>query len=276
MTKPPTKQVGDQPPELVTRKGYVWPDTPDITYPRVSTLLAEANKPALVGWAAKETAHAAIYEREQWQNLTEEDALKHLKNARFRSSTKAANKGTNVHAHIPNIEGLTGKHLTNALDQYQPPTGETEQYVHQAINWMKHNLTEVKHQEITVYTPPDQPHGPYAGTVDLLGIDRTGDWCLVDWKSGKGLYPETGLQLAAYAMSEWLALYQPQLGTYHKGKMPKITKLYGIHLQPDHATEYTWHWPNERLQNGVTALQHLHTFTQTQPFYATKRKFELT
>jgi hypothetical protein len=49
--------------------------------------------------------------------------------------------------------------------------------------------------EVTVYHDVLQ----YAGTFDLMYVDRDGKRVLLDWKSGKRLYPEFALQMAAYA-----------------------------------------------------------------------------
>ena len=46
------------------------------------------------------------------------------------------------------------------------------------------------------------PRVGYGGTLDLLCRDRDGRTVLADIKTGKGVYQETSLQLAAYGMAE--------------------------------------------------------------------------
>lgn len=48
-------------------------------------------------------------------------------------------------------------------------------------------------------------HGGYGGTVDLLALDTQGDLGIVDFKTGKGIYDEHHLQVAAYwkAAESW-------------------------------------------------------------------------
>jgi hypothetical protein len=48
-------------------------------------------------------------------------------------------------------------------------------------------------------------YGGYGGTFDLLARDRDGRTVLADIKTGKGVYREAVLQLAAYGMAKWVA-----------------------------------------------------------------------
>ena len=49
--------------------------------------------------------------------------------------------------------------------------------------------------ELPVWHPAEQ----YAGTVDYVGRNRDGHLVVADWKRSKGIYPEHGYQVAAYA-----------------------------------------------------------------------------
>ena len=49
--------------------------------------------------------------------------------------------------------------------------------------------------EIPVWHPTEQ----YAGTVDFVGRNREGHLVVADWKRSKGIYPEHGYQITAYA-----------------------------------------------------------------------------
>lgn len=38
----------------------------------------------------------------------------------------------------------------------------------------------------------------YAGTMDLLALNRASELCAIDWKTGKAIYPEAALQIVSY------------------------------------------------------------------------------
>ena len=61
--------------------------------------------------------------------------------------------------------------------------------------------------EAMVVEPTDGPsgYGGYGGTFDLLAYDRDGRTVLADVKTGKGVYREAVLQLAAYGMATYVA-----------------------------------------------------------------------
>jgi len=60
--------------------------------------------------------------------------------------------------------------------------------------WYRQAGIEVVHQEIMVWHPTHK----YAGTIDAVGF-KNGNMVVVDWKTGSGLYPESALQVSAYA-----------------------------------------------------------------------------
>jgi hypothetical protein len=67
----------------------------------------------------------------------------------------------------------------------------------------------------------------YAGTLDALGsID--GRRLLFDWKSGKSVYPEVALQLAAYRHAEFIGM--PDGSEF---PMPAVDGAVVLHLPPD-------------------------------------------
>ena len=80
------------------------PDPDDLRYWSVTTIIGALDKPALVYWAANETAKAAVAEAPVWQARLEnegpESAVDYLKGARFRrpkGQRSAAELGT-LHA----------------------------------------------------------------------------------------------------------------------------------------------------------------------------------
>lgn len=72
----------------------------------------------------------------------------------------------------------------------------------------------------------------YAGTYDLLMLIHKQLW-LVDIKTSKGVYPETGLQLAAYRWADYIILPNDPKGY----PMPEVHRTGVLHLRPDQYKE---------------------------------------
>lgn len=194
-------------------------------------------KPALIGWAAKETALYAIQnlhkidailrdrdgkflEGEQ-REAAEKEAYDLLVNARFRSSTRAAVNGSHVH------EAIEAKKLQRpyagvpkaAEPWYTPFVEMLEEY---DPIWLQ--------TEANIFSDSRR----YAGTLDTIGIwpklpevlekhgvdlekvfpkpwgHADGPVLVGDYKTGKGpkkggVWPETGLQESAYGHGEYFA-----------------------------------------------------------------------
>ena len=58
------------------------------------------------------------------------------------------------------------------------------------------------------------PFQQYAGTIDLVARDADGRLVVVDWKRAKGIYPEHGYQVAAYADAIEALTGEPVAGAY--------------------------------------------------------------
>jgi hypothetical protein len=81
---------------------------------------------------------------------------------------------------------------------------------------------EVLESEVTLWS---RTHG-YAGTADLVMRIRDATW-LLDIKTGKNIYPEHGLQLAALASTDFIIRED---GT--EEPVPDITAQGVLHLRP--------------------------------------------
>jgi hypothetical protein len=86
----------------------------------------------------------------------------------------------------------------------------------------------------------------YAGTLDLWHLDEDGTTSIIDWKSSKGIYPDHGVQQAAYANAEWALVgagvngkeesWQGQLIPW---KPEYAQKLSVCHVEPTGTTLHT-------------------------------------
>lgn len=168
----------------------------------VTTILSGGlPKPALINWAKKFTSEYAVDNFDKLTSLLEPDAegnidrdgaIDWLKSAAFRSRDKAADLGSLIHATAEaHVLGkptppwpVTAKPRMKAflafLDEYEPTYLATEASVY--------NRTE-----------------RYAGTLDAI-VEIDGRRLLLDTKTGKGVYPDVALQLAAYRFAEFIGL----------------------------------------------------------------------
>lgn len=206
----------------------------DLTLWSVTTIIGALDKPALLYWAAEQTADAAIDNLATWQAMLadrgREEAVKWLRDARFRRpKTKlgAAPLGTVTHK-VCETYALTGsrpsREFVADLVEYE---GGRQVDVHsetklvlrlldQFDGWLHRFQPSYQATEVCVYSPT---YG-YAGQTDgFLTVD--GVRCIIDYKTSreprdsrgnlKTPYPEqVGLQLAAYRHAEYAAVWRPR------------------------------------------------------------------
>jgi len=186
---------------------YVWPPTPDgIEYPSVTSILQALPKDALMYWAAKSVAQAAVESYDLLGKLIEKDsgeAVKWLKGTPWGQRDRAGLDGTTIHdlceAWITG-DTVTSDHILRKMNNPQVKA-KAEQLEHcldtLPVRWIQTEAV-VLNREVG-----------YAGTVDLVGIIDDVALCqrfgtvppfsvTFDIKTGKGVYPETALQLTAY------------------------------------------------------------------------------
>lgn len=208
--------------------------TDDLTLWSVTTIIGALDKPALLYWAAEQTAEAAIDNIATWRAMLEErgrpETVKWLRDARFRmprTALASAPLGTAVH-NVCEHYALTGtrpdrdyiseqvKAHGSATVNIQNEVDIIERMLEVFDSWLQRFTPTYQATELTVYS---REYG-YAGTLDaILTIDGTK--FLVDYKSsreprdGQGKpktpYPEqVGLQLAAYRYAELAAVWRPR------------------------------------------------------------------
>lgn len=182
----------------------------------VTTALGVLDKPALVNWAAEQAAKRAV---DEWDELAQLPISQRLERIRYgaRDVTRAAAlRGTQIHD--------LGQKLADGEEVDVPAEhrGPVEAYA----RWLDRWDVEV----IATETPLCHTQHGYGGTADLWGRvgKRDNAVCLLDVKTGKGVYDETGLQLAAYRYSD---LMQPEKGV--EMATPAVDLVYVAHVLPD-------------------------------------------
>ena len=182
----------------------------------VTTALGVMDKPALRNWYAEQAAKRAVDEWDRLADLPVSDRLDYIKRGPRDTVTAAALRGTEIHS--------LGEKLAHG-DEVEVPAehrGPVEAYARFLDEW------DV--QTIATETPLASVQHRYGGTADQWARigRRDGAMCLLDVKTGKGVYSETGLQLAAYRYSE---LIQPEKGV--EIETPAVDLVYVAHVLPD-------------------------------------------
>ena len=223
-----TAQLG-QPVDDVTDA----PDTDQRLW-SVTTIIGCLDKPALLYWAAEQTALAALAARgslsARINEEGEEAVVKWLRDARFRrpkDRLTAASLGTVAHAAFEEY-ALTGIRPDNdriaaliraeggaRFDGVNAETPVVSQLLDQFDGWLQRFQPVYDATEVVVYSPT---YG-YAGTCDGF-LTLNGVPLIVDYKTSreghdskgnaKTPYPEAALQLAAYRYAEGAAVWRPR------------------------------------------------------------------
>lgn len=210
------------------------PDTDDITLWSVTTIIGALDKPALLYWAAEQTANAAIDNEATWKAMLtdrgRDEAVKWLRDARFRrpkAKLSASDLGTVTHK-VCEEYALTGmrpdaeriRFLIRNAGGTQVDVDSEAAVVTAMLNqfdgWLQRFTPSYQATEVCVYSPT---YG-YAGQCDGF-LTIGGTRMIVDYKSSRETldsrgnlrtpYPEqVGLQLAAYRWAEYAAVWRPR------------------------------------------------------------------
>jgi hypothetical protein len=168
--------------EHVKGKGrmYRHPVT-DVLVPSITNVIGTLDKPALPRWSAKMVAETAYRMRHALPNMEQGEAVDMLKSAPFSKASRAADRGTDIHAY-----------LESRLNGYVPDdlSDDAVPYRQAADEWLEFYQPEMVATELSVFG------AGFAGTGDL--------WCMmgdrltiVDFKTSKAVYDEAALQLSA-------------------------------------------------------------------------------
>lgn len=206
---------------------YFW--NGDGPYPSVTTVLGIIDKPALVGWAKRETAECAIRNLEilevMRRNGGDRAAVEWLKGIPDYQRDQAAARGTRVHA----AAEAYGRGVELDVEPEDMPF--VDAYRRFLVDY---NVVPIV-AEVGVIGRT--PYGPYGGTLDLIAEL---DWpepdgphvrrrALLDLKTSKGTYKETALQLAGYGGAQWCGF----AGDPTPYEIPAVDVYGVVHIRPD-------------------------------------------
>lgn len=198
-------------------RGYKHPVS-GVKVPSITTVIGLMNKPFLVPAAAKLNAEYAL---KNWDDLTkmlEPDRLEAVKNHYRREWYGKADIGTRVHDFAE----------AWARNQALPPvTPDIEAQVAGFVQFLEDYKVRFVWMEATVWS---ETHG-YAGTLDFIAYltfpDGAERLVIGDYKTGKALYPELGMQLAAGYKADYIIT---PAGKQHE--IPEVEGAVGVHITP--------------------------------------------
>ena len=215
--------------------------------PSITNIKDTKNIPALVGWAAKITAQYAAANREKLAGLSEDEAFRLVKDARFAPDPESpSHMGDIVHGWVD--AHIKGEPIDPAV-YVDEKTGELTEAPRTARNmWRQFQGLEAKyHPEwvMSEFTVWSEQYG-YAGTADAGALMRVAGnpdpyLTLIDHKTGKAAYPDTAMQLGALAHADFIL--EPD-GT--EKELPHFQKFAILHIRPMGASlipvEHTDEW----------------------------------
>jgi hypothetical protein len=164
-------------------------------YVSVTALTGLLPLPWMEAYASKHAAECAFNEQENYRELASKDErIAYVKGASKRYSRAAADRGTNIHAHVEKYN------LGLRMDPWPLPVAASmKQYQH----FVETIQPRFEAAECKVYHRGDLGANCYAGTMDLL-CEIDGRMCILDVKTGKSVHEDAALQINAYAHADFL------------------------------------------------------------------------
>lgn len=209
--------------------------TPERYWSVTTIIKGSLPTPALIGWGIKSVAEYAVANHRQLSSMLQtvklqktkdegiyvvsdpdavESATKWLKGSPYRERDRKAALGTSVHEHAEAYQ--KGRPFPPARDDVRP-------YVESFHKFLDDFNPEMELAEASVYNRTLK----YAGTLDNISIIND-ERILLDFKTGKGVYPEAALQLAAYRYAEFIGMPDGS-----EAKMPEVDGAAVVHLRED-------------------------------------------
>jgi hypothetical protein len=188
-------------------------------FPSVTAILSGGiPKPALPKWAAREAARYAVAHANRLAGLPAEVAEAEIKQAPWAARDGRADLGSAVHALVEaRITGRSVPELPDAVERQA--SGYLAGFERFCDQWRPSWLA----CEATVFS---LAHG-YAGTLDAIAVLCGDVLTLLDVKTGRRVYPEVGLQLAAYAHADFIGTPDGQTLP-----LPEVEAAAVLHLRP--------------------------------------------
>lgn len=180
------------------------------------------DKGGLIGGAVKETAAWAAIHLDELPQLGEQEWRKVATGAYRRAWNESRDRGTLLHRLAEPM--VYGQPLPTEDDQGLPWPDDVFASAQQLARFMDVWQVDPLANEAAVFHEVDR----WAGRLDLIAGMADGARWLLDYKTGQsGIWPETSLQLAAYAHATHIV---------HQGEdkpMPTVDRAAAVWVRPD-------------------------------------------
>ncbi len=188
-------------------------------YPSVTNIIDVLAKPWLAGWKAKMVAGYAWDSRFALMKMDREQAIGALKGGPDRERDAAASLGDTLHEYA---EAVASGREPPPLTEDQAPFAATFREFISEYGVAFHAL------EGCIFAKGPEDPERYAGSFDALALVLNAYGALIDYKTGKSIYDEVALQLAALSRGD--ELWDETTGEL--GPMPKVEVCLGVHIRP--------------------------------------------
>lgn len=195
-----------------------------VRVPGVTTLIKDGMPaPALVGWGIRTVSrYAAAHLEEIWamRGMGEEAVFEALRQSPYKERNDAGVRGTKLHVYAERL--MRGE----SVEQAKIPR-EVLPLVEVVVQYLDEWQPKPILQEAAVASR----RWGYAGTLDDVSEFPDGKRRVVDYKTGKGVYAEVALQLAAYRNAE---IYRSGLGEERPmAELGVCEEGYAVHIRPE-------------------------------------------
>lgn len=156
----------------------------------VTTALGIIAKPQLIYWSANMAADHVKSTLVPGKGLDEiqiQQLVEECRKAHLRKRDSAADQGTYIHNWIEDF--------VNRKSPAMPVNENLQRTINDFLAWWDNTNIEVIYPERAMCSVKYM----LAGTPDLI-CKVDGKLTIMDWKTGKGIYPEMFMQMAAYAI----------------------------------------------------------------------------
>lgn len=201
-----------------TKYGRYYPWTGN-KYVSVTTAISEGiPKPGLNRWFIKNIADIAASHRKKIAAMTKARSKDWILDKHYGDRDQsAANLGSTVHAICDRIAKGEIDYIVGN------PNGDVTPYVDGFLKFIEDHKPEFLETEVTVYS---RKHG-FAGTADMFV--KIGDKTyVVDIKTGKSVWPEAALQIAAYRHADFIGSADGR-----ENPVPTCSGGFVLHLRPE-------------------------------------------
>jgi hypothetical protein len=197
-------------------------------YPSVTTILDVLHKPALVAWMQKQAAFAAMLHLPDLIGKSVEEGVDLILSYPRATRDTAAKLGSSVHL-LADMAPRASETDAKAFE-VSPEAFPYLEAFRGFLAFLEAQGGRIISSEKAVWNKTEG----YAGTYDLI-VSLWDELWLLDIKTGRGYYPDYGLQLAGYGHAEYIVL--PNDPTLYP--MPTIQHTAVLHLRPDQYTDGT-------------------------------------